>query len=66
MPPFRSWEAWKDEVFQLMLDSYSQVFGATSGQTPITRAEIDWEKWRPWHEAGLSAREAIEKSLVTA
>jgi len=65
MAPYRSWEVWKDEVFQLMRDNYSEVFGAAAGQAAITREEIDWEKWRAWYDSGLSALEAIEKSLVT-
>jgi len=59
--PFLSWEAWQNDVFQLMLDRYGHIFG----EPPITRAEVEWQKWRPWYEAGLSAQEAIEKSLLT-
>jgi len=65
MSPFRSWEVWTDDVFQLMVDSYQTVFGANANQPAISRGEINWEEWRPWYEAGLSPREAIEQSLIT-
>lgn len=60
-----SWEDWKDQVFQIMLNDYPQIFGATDTQPQITRTEVDWELWRPWYNEGLSAKDAIEKSLVS-
>jgi hypothetical protein len=63
--PYPSWEAWIDQVFQVMLNDYPQLFGATDTQSQIHRGEIDWEQWRPWYDRGLSAKEAVDKSLET-
>lgn len=60
-----SWEAWIDEVYQVMLNDYPQIFGSTGSQPQMQRGEVDWEQWRPWYDEGLSAREAVAKSLVT-
>lgn len=64
-PRHVSWEAWKDQVFQVMLNDYPQIFGATETQPQIHRSDVDWEQWRPWYDDSLSAIEAVEKSLVT-
>lgn len=63
--PYLSWDAWQDQVFQVMLNDYPQFFGASESQPAVHRSDIDWEQWRAWYEAGLSPTEAVEKSLVT-
>jgi hypothetical protein len=63
--PYLSWDAWKDAVFQEMLNNYGSIFGATDAESQITRGEIDWDQWRGWYDAGLTPVEAIDKSLVT-
>ena len=48
-----------------MLNDYPQIFGSIGSQPQMPRGEVDWEQWRPWYSEGLSAREAVAKSLVT-
>jgi len=59
-----SFDAWVDQVYQVMINDYPQLFGATGTESQLHRGDIDWNEWRPWYDEGLSAMEAVERSLV--
>jgi hypothetical protein len=54
----QTWHRWQLRVVTVIRNHLSEILN------DVGKEDIDWEAWRPFYEAGLSPRTAVEAAFL--